>query len=129
MKAEEMPITYRGVVYPWHCDQMGHMNVMWYTGKFDEGTWHLFNLIGCTPSYMTQNNRGMVAVEQHLTYKRELLSGNLIHVRSGLLEVREKSVRIIHEMINSETNELAATSTLIGIHLDTILRKATLFPE
>jgi acyl-CoA thioesterase FadM len=31
--------TYRGVVYPWHCDHMGHMNVMWYVGKFDEATW------------------------------------------------------------------------------------------
>src|SRR6266542_3912128 len=23
------PITYRGVVYPWQCDHMGHLNVMW----------------------------------------------------------------------------------------------------
>ena len=29
-------LTYRGTVYPWHCDHMGHMNVMWYVGKFDE---------------------------------------------------------------------------------------------
>ena len=32
-------VTYRGTVFPWHCDHMGHMNVMWYTGKFDEATW------------------------------------------------------------------------------------------
>jgi acyl-CoA thioester hydrolase len=25
-------ITYRGAVYPWHCDHRGHMNVMWYVG-------------------------------------------------------------------------------------------------
>jgi acyl-CoA thioesterase FadM len=30
------------VVYPWHCDHMGHMNVMWYVGKFDEATWIFF---------------------------------------------------------------------------------------
>ena len=24
--------TYRGIVYPWHCDHMGHKNVMWYVG-------------------------------------------------------------------------------------------------
>ena len=29
-------LTYRGTVYPWHCDHVGHMNVMWYVGKFDE---------------------------------------------------------------------------------------------
>lgn len=33
--------TYRGTVYPWQCDHMGHMNVMWYAGKFDEATWQL----------------------------------------------------------------------------------------
>ena len=22
----ESPITYRGTVYPWHCDHVGHMN-------------------------------------------------------------------------------------------------------
>ena len=40
--------TYRGVVYPWHCDHMGHMNVMWYVGKFDEATWNLFAQVGVT---------------------------------------------------------------------------------
>ena len=49
--------TYRGVVYPWHCDQMGHMNVMWYTGKFDEASWNLFAQIGITPSYLRERHR------------------------------------------------------------------------
>jgi acyl-CoA thioester hydrolase len=31
-------LAYRGTIYPWHCDHMGHMNVMWYVGKFDEAT-------------------------------------------------------------------------------------------
>ena len=36
--------SYRGAVYPWHCDHMGHMNVMWYIGKFDEATWTFFSM-------------------------------------------------------------------------------------
>jgi len=28
----EFHVTYRGTVYPWHCDHIGHMNVMWYSG-------------------------------------------------------------------------------------------------
>ena len=31
----DLPLTYRGGVYPWHCDHVSHMNVMWYVGKFD----------------------------------------------------------------------------------------------
>src|SRR4051812_38521462 len=34
-------VTYRGVVYPWHCDHLGHMNNMWFAGKFDEASWNL----------------------------------------------------------------------------------------
>jgi acyl-CoA thioester hydrolase len=33
--AEQGALTTRGTVYPWRCDHMGHMNVMWYVGKFD----------------------------------------------------------------------------------------------
>ena len=46
-------LTYRGTIYPWHCDHMGHMNVMWYVGKFDEATWHLFAQTGITPRCRT----------------------------------------------------------------------------
>ena len=50
--ASEAEITYRGAVYPWHCDHVGHMNVMWYVGKFDEATWNLFHRVGITPAYL-----------------------------------------------------------------------------
>jgi hypothetical protein len=26
---------YRGTAYPRQCDRVGHMNIMWYIGKFD----------------------------------------------------------------------------------------------
>ena len=54
-------LTYRGTVYPWQCDHIGHMNVMSYVGKFDEATWHLFAQIGLTPSYLRESGRGMAA--------------------------------------------------------------------
>jgi acyl-CoA thioester hydrolase len=126
---ENAPVTYRGTVYPWHCDQMGHMNVMWYTGKFDEATWQFLALLGCTPAYMKGGNRGMVAVEQHTVFKKELIAGNLIHIRSTVLEVRPKSIRFIHEMINTETQEIAATTIFTGVHLDLNSRKTTPFPD
>jgi acyl-CoA thioester hydrolase len=121
-------LTYRGVVYPWHCDHMGHMNVMWYTGKFDEATWSLFASLGLTPSVLRERHRGMVAAEQRITYRRELLAGDVVVIRSRLLEVRDKGLRFAHEMSNAVTGELAATSELTGIHIDTDARKATPFP-
>jgi|SRR5215472_9076342 len=121
-------ITYRGTVYPWHCDHMGHMNVMWYVGKFDEGTWQFFNHLGLTPSRLSKERSGMAAVEQHIEYKRELRAGDVITVRSTVLEVKDKSIRFAHEMTNDETGEVAARTTLTGVYINTILRKAHSIP-
>jgi acyl-CoA thioester hydrolase len=121
-------LTALSVVYPWHCDHMGHMNVTWYTGKFDEATWHLLAQIGITPTYLRDRRRGMVAVQQETTYRRELLAGDLVAIQSGVLEIREKVIRFYHEMLNAETRELAAKTTLTGVHLDSETRKSCPFP-
>ena len=122
-------LTYNGAVYPWHCDHMGHMNVMWYVGKFDEATWHLLHAVGLTPDYLRANNRGMVAAEQNIRYKRELLAGDLVTVHSTVIEVKDRSIKFAHEMRKLDSDEVAATTTLTGVHLDTVARRACAFPD
>ncbi len=124
----EGSISYRGTVYPWHCDHMGHMNIMWYGGKFDEANWTFFAWLGVTPGYLRGEQRGMAAVEQHITYRAELMAGDVVEVRSWLLEMRDKVVRLIHEMVNAETGEVAARSELTAVHLDRTARRAVAFP-
>jgi len=97
------PITYKGCVYPWQCDQIGQMNIMWYVGKFDEANWNHLARVGLTPSYLRTEERGMAAVQQNITYKRELLAGEIVEIRSRFLEVRDKALRFVHEMRNAET--------------------------
>ena len=121
-------ITYRGVVYPWHCDHMGHMNVMWYVGKFDEATWQILAALGASPSRMRTEGFGLVAVEQHIEYKRELRAGDLLTIRSSVLEAREKSIRFVHEMTNDESGELAAKTVVAGVCIDIGARKARALP-
>ena len=125
----ELLETYRGVVYPWHCDHMGHMNVMWYVGKFDEATWNLFAAMGVTAAFLRERKRGMAAVQQNITYKRELVAGDTVTVHSALLEIRDKVARFVHEMRNAETGELAAYCMLTGVHIDAEARKACPFPQ
>ena len=121
--------TYRGTVYPWQCDHVGHMNIMWYVGKFDEANWNLFARLGLTPSYLRNSGRGMAAVQQNIAYKRELLAGDIVEIRSKLLEIREKSIRFLHEMRNAETGEIAATCEITGVHMDRQARKSAPFEE
>ncbi|MEJ2656160.1 MAG: thioesterase family protein [Desulfobacterales bacterium] len=121
--------TYRGVVYPFHMDHMGHMNVQWYVAKFDSATWHLFSNLGITSAYIQNNNKGMAAVEQIIKYKEEALAGDLLVIKSRVLEMKEKSIRFIHVMFNSETQREIASCELVGVHIDRNKRKSCPFPE
>jgi acyl-CoA thioester hydrolase len=125
----EALLTHRGFVYPWQCDHMGHMNVMWYVGKFDEASWAFLATLGLTPSELRAANRGVVAVEQTISYKRELLAGDVLSIYSEPLEIKDKSLRFRHEMRNEETREVAAITDLLTVHIDTKLRKACSIPQ
>ena len=121
--------TYRGVVYPWQMDHMDHMNVQFYTARFDEATWHLFAALGMSTSYFKANRRGMAALEQRTLYKRELHAGALIRIASELLEMKPKTIRFLHRMYDTESGEEVATTELVGAHIDTEARKAVPFPQ
>lgn len=107
---------------------MGHMNVMWYVGKFDEATWHFFANVGMPRSRFVHEGTGMAAVDQHIEYKHELHAGDLISIRSAVLEVKEKSIRFMHEMTNDGTGELAARTIILGVYFDTTARKSLALP-
>jgi len=120
----EAMVTYRGTVYPWHCDHMGHMNVMWYVGKFDEATWQLIATLGLPAERLRQDGIVMAAVEQRIEYKRELRAGDLLTIRSSVQEIGDKTVVMVHEMTNQGTGELAARTVITGICVDASTRRA-----
>jgi acyl-CoA thioester hydrolase len=122
-----LDITYRGTVHQWHCDHMGHMNVMWYVGKFDEATWNLAAMMGLTATYLKKTNRGMAALDQRISYKREAVVGDVVTVRSAVLEVKPKIVRFVHEMRRDDVGDLLATMMVLAVHLDTAARKSIPF--
>jgi acyl-CoA thioester hydrolase len=128
-ETKALSITYRGVVYPSQCDHMGHMNVTWYTQKFDEATWNVFAAIGIDSTYTRERQHGMAGLEQHIFYKKELVAGDTVTIRSRVLEIREKVIRFQHEMYKNGSDELAATSELTAAHVDLVARKARPFPS
>jgi acyl-CoA thioester hydrolase len=122
-------LTYRGTVHSWHCDHMGHMNVMWYVGKFDEATWNLAAMMGMTAQYLKDAKRGMAAVDQRIAYRREALPGDVLTIRTAIIEVRQKSVRFVHEMRRGDLGDLLATMVVTGVHIDGVGRRATAFDK
>ena len=71
----------------------------------------------------------MAGVQQNISYKRELFAGDIVEVTSKLLELRDKSIRFLHEMRNAETGEIAATCEITAVHLDRQAHKAAPFED
>jgi len=124
----EFTITQRGSVYPWECDHMGHMNVRWYAAKFDEACWQLLASLALTRERFAREGVRMAAVEQRIEYKRELYAGDVVTVRSTVVEVREKTIRMRHEMTNDVTGELAAVTEIVAVHLGVATRRSRCLP-
>ena len=120
--------TYRGAVYPWHCDHMGHMNVMFYVGKFDEATWNLLAAIGMTAKHMDDAQTGVAGVQQNITYKRELFAGDVVEIRSYIVSIGERKMSWVHEMLDAANGEVCAVCELTAVHLDRLKRRASPFP-
>ena len=62
---------------------------------------------------------GPAAAQQNITYKRELLAGDIV----------EKSIRLLHEMRNGESGEIAASCEITGVHMDRQARKSVAFTD
>jgi acyl-CoA thioester hydrolase len=122
-------LTYRGAVYPWQCDQMGHMNVMWYVGKMDEASHSLFASIGMTRAVMRESGCVLGALQQNISYTREVLAGDVVEVHSRVIEMREKVIRFEHELRHAVTGEVCATCEQTVACIDASARRARPFPE
>jgi acyl-CoA thioester hydrolase len=72
--------------------------------------------------------RGMAAVQQNLTYRRELHAGETVAVRSAFIEVRDKLAKFVHEMRNG-AGEISAVCVLTAVHIDSDARKSCPFPS
>jgi acyl-CoA thioester hydrolase len=120
--------THFGIVYPGETDHMGHLNVAYYVQKFDAATWNFFFNIGVTPSMLRERSVGLAAVEQVLNYKKELMPGDVLEIRTRILDLSEKKVRFRHEMIHRESGRVAATCELLGVCFDRGAHKSRAFP-
>lgn len=121
--------TYRGTIYPWHCDHQGHLTVMHYMGFFDHAAWQLISALGFSRARLEQERRGFVDVTSTITYQAEQHVGGLIHIESGLKRMGNTSVTVLHRMLNSESGEPAATLETVMLYFDLEARQKVPLPD
>ena len=125
----DLPQTYRAEVLPQWLDEMGHMNVMWYTHLFSQGVHGFFALFGFTPEYMAADTTGTFALELHVRYLSEVRLGEKIGLYSRALDRSAKRLHYIQFLVNEDRGVLSATGELVSAHVDLAIRRQSPLPE
>jgi acyl-CoA thioesterase FadM len=94
--------TYRGVVYRWELDHNDHFTVAYYFQRFADAGRAVLESLGLEPAQFA-------TADVRVRYLRELHAGDLMHVRSGVIDVDREGFTAGHKLFNSETGEVAAT--------------------
>ncbi|MCZ6559308.1 MAG: thioesterase family protein [Gammaproteobacteria bacterium] len=121
--------THRAVVFPWHCDHLGHLNVRWYGHFFDDAGWHLWSRIGM--SHVTFKERGVVTVVASIKtdFHHESGAGDLLLIESAFTRLGGKSLTMSQRMTNAETGVLCATQEVVEVFFGLETRKAAPMPD
>ena len=121
--------TARGTVHEWQRDHMGHINVRAYMEFFEEASWQFYAAIGLTASRLRSGALRLAAVQQNITYRKELYPGDTVFVRTGVVEMREKAVRFRHELVNTESGEVCSICEFTAVCLNPETRRSQPFPS
>jgi acyl-CoA thioester hydrolase len=124
-----LPITHRQEIPESYRDEMGHMNVLWYTFLFGCSFDKFAGQFGFDDAYFLANQMGSFALETHIRYLAEVHIGKHVTIRSRALGRSEKRLHFMHFMTIDETGALAATQEHIGAHIDMRIRRMAPLPE
>lgn len=120
--------TFRGVVHPWHCDVIGHMNVRHYMGMFDDAAFQLLGMLAGGSHTLDEQGLGWADVQHTVQYKHEVRPGSLVVVRSRVTRVGRTSVTVSHDMMGALAGELFASMEAVTVLFDLKARSAAPLP-
>jgi acyl-CoA thioester hydrolase len=123
-----LPLFQRASIPPDYLDQMGHMNIRWYVGLFDEAIWQFFASFGMTAEYYEAEQAGAFALKQFIQYLAEVRLGETVAIHGRILGRSGKRVHFMMFMLNETTGKLAATFEVLGSHADLRTRRTSAFP-
>jgi acyl-CoA thioester hydrolase len=133
MNVDELPVTARGEVAESWLDEMGHMNVMWYTHMFSKGVWGFFQTFGFSRDYMERALAGSFALEMHVRYLSECRKGDKLTVRGRAVGRSAKRIHHVHFLVKDGPAEaggsvVAAIGEMVSAHVDLRVRRQSPFP-
>lgn len=104
-------------VSPAWVDYNGHMTESRYLQVFGDATDALFRHVGMDQTYVAAGH-SVYTVETHIRHIREVKQGIAITVKTQLLGLDDKRLRLMHILLRLDNEELLATAEQMFLHVD-----------
>jgi acyl-CoA thioester hydrolase len=121
--------TFKGAVLASEYDAEAYMNSQMYVSRFDQATWFLLQSIGLTPDRIKKQKLRVAIVRENYQFLAELRGGELLTIKSGFFAVGGKYIRFIHQMFNSVTARMVATSDCTAVLASVTSGKSVSLPS
>jgi len=119
--------AFRGIVHPWMCDAMGHMNVRHYTGLFDDCCWHV--LTHLLPPQVVGSQIGWVAATMTMDFAREAAVRTMLILTPEIARVGSKSISTRIDMRDASTGNHCAAANFVSVLFDLTNRTSLVLPD
>ncbi|WP_341702686.1 thioesterase family protein, partial [Ferrovibrio sp.] len=126
---EGMYETCRGAVDRWEAEETGRMATRFYMARFSEAAGNMLAGGDLTAEQMRRQGLGSAALDYTIDYFRPLTVGDAYYARTGILELREKTWRFCHFLMDSNTQQPLARAEVIAVLFDLQARKSIVMPD
>lgn len=129
------PVVGRLAVTPDHCDPFGRMRAELFLGRVSDAVpnllaeWRNATAKAAAEKDGVAKTAGGAVLEYRFAPRRWPRAGDLLEVRSGVVEVGEKTNRLVHWLFDPVTGECWCTAEVVAVTFDLITRKTIPIPD
>lgn len=124
-----LPLFHQTVRDDW-IDYNGHLSEAYYVLIFGFATDALMDAAGLDAAYRDRTGCSLYTVEAHVRYLHEVARGSELTVRTTVLGVDGRKLRLVHEMFAGvPSGSPVATGELFALHVDQAAGSAAPLPD
>ena len=110
-----MTVRWRETVRPEWVDYNGHLSEAYYVLVFGHATDAVMDAVGLDAAYRKRTGASLFTAESHVCYLDQVRDGEVVEVRSAVIGVGAKVLRLWHEM--AAGGRLRATEEILAVHV------------
>ena len=120
-----VPTTGRYAVWPQQCDAFGTMQPQWFIGRISDSMANVrARQMGVRSAPTGERQIGGAALEYRITMRNYPVAGDLIEVRSSVVEAVGKTRRMVHWLVDPQSGAAWASAEVVAVLLDMQTRKS-----